>query len=267
VLKPFRLTILAAVFAAPAPLPAQTVDAPVEMTPQFPLAFPFQMKGTDVTVKFPVMINPTTVLKPGMVLRTLYVIQQSSDVASNDLGLAHATDQSEAYSRVNPSTDGQQKMPYEVAHQLEGYRRTVWTTPVNFELAMAQFPTEAMHLIYVPNANAKHRDLADQRFSFFDGMLMGQPDGSSVVVLAVENDSKADHAGIKAGDEIVAVGNEPTQHDLTTFASVFAAVRENARYNNAATYALTVRSPGQSGTHVVNVAMPPTIKSLLMDGL
>jgi hypothetical protein len=209
------------------------------------------------------MINPTTVLKPGMVLRTLYMLQQSND--SNDLGLAHASDQAEAYARSNPNADGQTKMPYEIAHQLEGYRRTVWSTPVNFQLAMAQFPTESMHLIYA--LNDTDRKLLDQRFSFFDGMLMGQPDGSSVVVLAVEDDSKAAAAGLKAGDEIVAVGGDPTQHDLATFASLFAAVRKDARDSNATSYALTVRSSGQSDTHVVNVAMPPTIKSLLMQGL
>jgi hypothetical protein len=261
VLKLPCLTILATAFAVTY-LPAQTVDAPVKMTPEFPLVFPLLKKGDDVTVKFPVMINPTTVLKPGMILRTLYMLQQGTD--STDLSLVHATDQDEAYARTNPSADGQQKMPYELAHQLEGYRRTVWSTPTNFQLAMAQFPTESMHLIYA--LNGMDRKLLDQRFSFFDGMLIGQPDGSSVVVLAVENDSKAANAGIKAGDEIVAVGGEPTQHDLTTFATVFAEVRKNARDMNAPTYALTIRSPGHSDTHVLNVAMPPTIKSLFMQG-
>ena len=264
-MKPLCLSILAAAWASAAPLLAQTVDEPVKMTPEFPLVFPLVMQGGNVTVKFPVMINPTTVLKPGMVLRTLYVLQQTSD-DSNNLGIAHATDESAAYARSNPSTSGDEKMPSEVAHQLEGYRRTIWTTPVNFELAMAQFPTESMHLIYSPTGKGAG-DLADQRFSFFDGMLMGQPDGSSVVVLAVEKDSKADRAGIKAGDEIVAVSGAPTQHDLTTFAKDFAAARQNARETKAPTYALTVRSPGQSATHVVNMAMPPTLKSLLMNGL
>jgi hypothetical protein len=266
VLKPLCLPVLAVAFASGGLLSAQTVDAPVQMTPQFPLTFPLVKQGDFVTVKFPVMINPATVLKPGMILRTIYIIQQSDD-EPNDLGIAHATDESEAYARSNPGTDSQPKMPYEVAHQLEEYRRTVWSTPVNFELAMAQFPTELMHLIYSLGGKNRERDLLDQRFSFFDGMLMGQPDGSSVVVLAVENDSKTDRAGIKAGDEIVAVGGESTQHDLTTFATIFAAVRQDARDTSASSYALTIRSPGQTGTHVVNVAMPPTIKSQLMDGL
>ena len=264
-LKPLCLSILAAALVSAAPLLAQTVDAPVQMTPEFPLVFPLLKQGDNVTVKFPVMINPTTVLKPGMILRTLYVIQQT-DSESNSLGIAHATDESEAYARSNPTTSGEEKMPFEVAHQLEGYRRTIWTVPVTFELAMAQFPTESMHLIYSPSGKGA-ADLSDQRFSFFDGMLIGQPDGSSVVVLAVEKDSKSDRAGIKAGDEIMAVGGEPTQHDLTTFAKNFSAARQNARETNATSYALTIHSPGQSATHVVNVAMPPSLKSLLMQGL
>lgn len=264
-MKSLCLFILAVASVSVPPLPAQTVDAAVQMTPEFPLVFPFVVQSGNVTVKFPVMINPTTVLKPGMVLRTLYVFQQTAD-DSNDLGIAHATDESAAYARSNPSTSGEEKMPSDVAHQLEGYRRTIWTTPVTFELAMAQFPTESMHLIYCQKATDS-RKLDDQRFSFFDGMLMGQPDGSSVVVLAVEKDSKADRAGIKAGDEIVEVGGEPTQHDLNTFAQGFAAARQNAREASATSYTLTIRSPGQTATHVVNVAMPPSLKSLLMDGL
>jgi len=252
-------------FAIAGLLSAQTVDTPVKMTPEFPLTFPLVKQGDFVTVKFPVMINPITVLKPGMILRTLYIIQQSDD-EPNDLGIAHATDEAEAYARSNPSTDSQPKMPYEVAHQLETYRRTVWTTPVNFELAMAQFPTEVMHLIYSLGGKTRERDLLDQRFSFFDGMLVGQPDGSSITVLAVEDDSKSAGAGIQAGDEIVAVGSEPVQHDLITFAILFAQARQNARDMSASSYAITIRSPGQAGTHVVNVAMPPTIKSQLMDG-
>ena len=264
-LKPLCLSILAVTFALVAPLPAQTVDAPVKMTPELALAFPLGMAGDNVSVKFPVLLNPTTVLKPGMILRTIYVILHS-DSDSNNLGIAHATDQAEAYARSNSTTDSEPKMPYDMAHQLEGYRRTVWPSPNTFQLAMAQFPTEQMHLIYSPNAKGAG-DLADQRFSFFDGMLVGQPDGSNVAVLAVENGSKADEAGIKAGDEIVTVGGKPTQHDLPTFAREFADARQDARDTSAASYALTVRSPGQSDTHIINIAMPPQIKGLLMNGL
>jgi len=106
---------------------------------------------------------------------------------------------------------------------------------------MAQFPTEQMHLIYSPNAKGAG-DLADQRFSFFDGMLVGQPDGSNVAVLAVENGSKADEAGIKAGDEIVTVGGKPTQHDLPTFAREFADARQDARTPARPVTRWTVRS-------------------------
>jgi hypothetical protein len=265
-LKSCCLTILAAAFAMAAPLFAQSADGPIKMTPEFPLTFPFAMKDGSVTVKFPVLINPSTVLKPGMILRTLYVIQETDDSGgSSDLNIAHADDQAAAYARSNEGTDNQPKMPYALAHELEGYRRTVWPTPTNFELAMAQFPTDLMHLIYEKKVN--DRELVDQRFNFFDGMLVGQPDGSSVVVLAVENDSKADQAGIKAGDEIMAVGGASTQHDLTAFATAFANARHDARETDASSYSLTLRSAGQSATHTAAIAMPPTIKSQLLNGL
>jgi hypothetical protein len=264
------LSLVAALFAvAVAPLPAQSVDEPVKMTPEFPLTFPFDFDKANqlVSVKFPVMINPTTILKPGNVLRTVYVLQQNDDDSSNPLGIAHSTDTAEAYSRSNSSTSGEPKMPYELAHQLESYRRTVWNTPTNFQLAMAQFPTYLMHLIYLPTEKSRDADLLDQRFSFFDGLFVGQPDASgAVVVLGVEIDSKADAAGIKAGDEIVAVGGSPVQHDLLTFASAFANARHSAREMDAPNYTVTVHSPGQA-VRDVKVAMPPTIKSSLLHGL
>jgi hypothetical protein len=243
-----------------APLRGQ--DEPVHMRPEFPLIFPLAQNGNDVTVKFPVLINPATVLKPGMVLRTLYVL--SLDLQQTpDLVLAHKGDAEQAYSRAPAGSYDGPKMPPELAHELDGYRRTVWQVANNFVLAMAQYPTDAMHLIYSPTG--KDRDLADERFSFFDGLFVGSPNGK-VTVLAVEKESKADKAGIKAGDEIDSVGGISTQNDLPTFAAAYASAKKIATDNEVSSYAMTIRPGGSGEARQVNIAMPPTIKGGLMDG-
>ncbi len=232
------------------------------MRPEFPLIFPLTQSGKDVTVKFPVLINPTTVLKPGMILRVIYVLSINSD-SSTDLVLAHKGDMEQAYSRQSSSGSDAPKMPPELAHEIEGYRRTIWDVPNNFILAMAQYPTDTMHLIYSPTG--KNKDLDDERFNFFDGLFVGLPDGK-VTVIAVEKESKADKAGLKAGDEILSVGGISTQNDLTTFAGAYASAKKTAMDNEVDSYPMTIRPGGSGDARQVNIAMPPKIKSGLMDG-
>ena len=256
-----RFSLFLILFALIAPLRGQ--DQPVHMKPEFPLIFPLAQNGKDVTVKFPVLINPATVLKPGMVLRVLYVINSYNADGSADLVLAHKGNADQAYARTaGGDPDNGPKLPPEVAHEIEGYRRTVWEVSNNFVLAMAQYPTDAMHLIYSPTG--KNQDLHDERFNFFDGLMVGLPNGK-VTVLAVEKESKTDAAGIKAGDEILSVGGFPTQNDLATFASAYSSAKKVATENEVSSYPMVIRSEGSPDTRTVNVPMPPKIKSGLMD--
>ena len=244
-----------------APLRGQ-VDEPVHMRPEFPLIFPLAQNGRDVSVKFPVLINPATVLRPGMVLRTIYILSVETD-GSSDLVLAHKGTMEEAYSRAPAGSGDQPKLPPEVAHELEGYRRTVWEVANNFVMAMAQYPTDTMHLIFSPTG--KLQDLDDERFNFFDGMFVGLPNGR-VTVLAVEKESKADNAGIKAGDEIVSVGGMATRNDLSTFAAAYSTARKTAKEDDIESYPMNIRSGTGGAVRTVDVAMTPKIKTNLMDG-
>ena len=84
--------------------------------------------------------------------------------------------------------------------------------------------------------------------------------------LAVEKTSYADQAGVKAGDEIVAVGNLPMHDgDLSAFASAFSSVKAAAHENEQSSFPMTIRNAG--GTHTIAVGMPPSIKSFLNGAL
>jgi membrane-associated protease RseP (regulator of RpoE activity) len=252
--KFFSLLLL--LLAALAPLRAQE-DQPVHMRPEFPLAFPITAVGREVTVKYPVMINQSTVIKPGMQMRVLYRLSDGSQ--GMDLGIAHAGTLEESFSR-DPSAGNQP--PSRLMHEIEGYRRTVWEVPNNFVLTWAQFPTESLHLIYSPTD--KDSDLKDEMFNFFDGLFVGSPNGK-VTVIAVEKDSVAEKAGMKAGDTILAVGTHPTKDDLITFANDYAAAKDDAKLNETPTYPMMlVGADGKSRT--ANLAMPMRLKGGLMDG-
>jgi hypothetical protein len=245
-----------------ASLRAQELE-PIHMRPEFPLIFPLTNNGSDVTVKYPVLINGTTVIKPGMQLRVLYVLSQDSQ-NTTDLAMAHAGSLEDSYARNSNTigSDDTDKLSPAMAKEIEGYRRTVWEVPNNFVLAMAQYPTESMHLIYSPTNS--DRDLHDEMFRFFDGLLVGAP-GGKVTVIAVEKQSKAEQAGIKAGDEIISVGAYPTKDDLLTFANAYAAAKKDATENEVPTYAMALR--GADGTtRTANVGMPLRLRGGLMDG-
>ncbi len=260
---PKHFCFLLLVLAGMTPLWGQD-DGPVKMTPEFCFTVPLDQVGTDVSVKYPILMNPSTILKPGMKLRVLYILANHTD-ANSDLVLAHKGTTEQAYARdPGASTDGTAKLPSEVAHEIEGYRRTVWEVANNFVLAMAQYPTDSMHLIYQPVKD--NRVLKDEIFSFFDGMLVGLP-GGKVTVLAVENDSKANAAGVKAGDEIVSIGGIPTKGDLATFASAYATTKHDAKVNEVSSYPMTIRPDGKGETRTVNISMPATLKGGLMNGL
>jgi PDZ domain len=258
-----RLCLLLAALAVLVPLRAQ--DEPIHMRPEFPLIFPLTQNGNDVTVQYPVMINPVTVIKPGMVLRTIYILSADAQDA-NDHPFAKKGSLEDAYARRPPGDNsGATPLPPGVATEINNYHRTVWQVPNNFVLAMAQYPTDAMHLVYAQAGQGLGKDLLDERFSFFDGLFVGLPNGK-VTVIAVEKESKTESAGLKAGDVILSVGGNPTKDDLQTFALAYSRAKKAAAENEVPTYTMTILSEGSPNPRQVNISMPPTIKSGLMDG-
>jgi hypothetical protein len=246
-------------------LPLRAQDEPIHMRPEFPLSFPLSQDGDNVSVKYPILINPYTVVKPGNVMRVLYVLSIDSQNTSTDLVLAHHGSADAAYARGAPGSDNGPKMDPALAHEIEGYRRTVWQVANNFVLAMAQYPTDQMHLIYSGTGKDQNSDLHDERFIFFDGLFVGLPNGK-VTVIAVEKESKADGAGIKAGDVIDSVGGISTQDNLLAFASAYATAKKTAKDNEVSSYPMVIRPGGTGAPKQANIAMPPSLKGGLMSG-
>ena len=236
-------------------------DGPIKMNPDLALAIPLLQQGHDVTLKFPILINPSTVLRPGMVLRVIYVPPMPSE--SENLATVHKGDLAESYARSNPTTDTATMSPA-MAHEIERQRRTVWEVPINFQLALAQLPTDSLHLIYAPTSD--NRNLRDERFSFFEGLFLGSP-SPGVWVLGVEVGSKAEQAGFKAGDQILVVSGKAVSTDLSAFPMLYATSRQAAQDGDEASFPFVVRSPPEEGTHTLNFPMPPSIKKMLNEGL
>jgi len=256
--------VLAAGAAALGPVRAQLQDdGPVKMTPELALAMPLLQKGRDITVKYPVFINRTAIVRPGMILRVIYQPPSGSDDSVN-LTMAHLGNMAQSYSRDNTPTGGDQSKPQmspEYAHAIEAARREIWEVPVNFQMALAELPTDTLHLIY--SRDGTNQNLDDERIDFYEGLFLGSPSGG-VSVLAVETGSKADEAGFKAGDRIMAVGGRPMGPDPESFPPLWSTGREAAKEANAASFDFTVQSPS-GATRTVHLPMPASFKSQLMD--
>jgi membrane-associated protease RseP (regulator of RpoE activity) len=253
-----RLLFVLLFVALLAPARAQE-DQPVHMRPEFPLAFPLTSQGRMVTVKYPVMINQVTEIKPGMQLRVCYTLNSQNP---GDQALIHSGSLENTYARDANGSNKLAGVSPEIAHELVGYQRTVWEVPNNFVLFLAQYPTESAHLMYSPTA--QDTNLHDEVFNFFDGLFVGLPNGK-VTVIAVEKESAAEKAGIKAGDVIVSVGAYSTKDDLMTFANAYSAGKKDANEAGASSYAMVLR--GADGTtRTASVALPMRIHGGLMDG-
>lgn len=261
-----RLVLVWLLLALGLPTRAQQTgaDGPVKMTPELCFAFPLlQLNKHDVSVKYPVMINPVTVLKPGMVLRVIY--QPPIQTESNDLMGAHKGTMEESYSRETANTaEHENALPQDMQHQIDLERKRVWEVTNNFVLAMAQLPTDTMHLVYSATGSNLISKLSDTSFSFFDGMMVGSPN-NDVEVIGVEKGSYADQAGVKPGDTITGVGHIPIGSDLNAFAATFASVKKTAHDDQASSFPVMIRSSGT--THAVAMPLTPSIKSFLNGGL
>ena len=256
-----RFAFLSLAFTALLPaLRAQDTDGPVKMEPELPLIIPLTREGPHkVTVKYPILINMSTVVRPGMALRVLYIPPVQED--SENLVVAHMGTMAESFSRGSGETGPH--LPPEIAHEIERQRRIVWEVPLNFQLTLAQQPTDQLHLIY--STSGDNRNLDDERLNFFDGLFLGSPHGG-VTVLAVEKDSKADKAGLKAGDQILAVSGKTVPEDLAAFPALYVAARKEAQDAGAPDYTFTVRSSGAASGHPISMSMPPSLKNQLMNG-
>lgn len=235
-------------------------DGPIKMNPDLALAIPWVQTGHDVTVKFPVLVSRTSVLTPGMILRNLYV--PPNNLETENLSAAHMGNMAQSFSRETAMSPGAEAMSSNEAHAIERERRVVWGVPINFQLAISQLPTDQLHLIYQPTQD--NRNLVDTRLDFFEGFLVGLPDGV-VTVLAVEIGSKAEAAGFKPGDRILAVGGRAMGKDLAAFPNLWLMAEQNAKDTRATSFPFLVQASGGS-PRTLNVPMPPTIKSQLMEG-
>ena len=106
----------------------------------------------------------------------------------------------ESYSRETANTtEHENALPHDMQHQIDTERKKVWEVSNNFVLALAQLPTDMIHLVYSPTGKddlISH--LADTSFSFFDGMFVGSPN-NDVQVLGVEKGSYSDQGRGETG--------------------------------------------------------------------
>jgi membrane-associated protease RseP (regulator of RpoE activity) len=229
-------------------MPGFSQDLPPQMSPPLALAFPFQTVKGGVTVKYPVLLNPQPagVVKPGTVLISIYCLEPKNGTPT-DLDLVRHAEIENAYSRPVQSSSPT-NLSHEEVEQINHAKNGQWTVPNNFILAMAQYSPELMHMIC---KNASDHYL-DETFRFCDGMFLGLP-GAHVAIISVQPDAIAAQAGLKAGDQIVAINGTPVT-SLEGFSRAFASAKQDATDRHKDFYMVSVLS--DHGQKEVKVTMP-----------
>ena len=230
-----------------------------DLEPHLALSFPFQQGAESTTVKYPVMLAPNFIMKPGDQLRIAYVPLRNDDAET--IRQRNTSNKDSVLTRKNgPQDEGPKLTPAQLATQ-KMIRETKWAEPKRFQLAFDNLRDSDLSLVYL---RTNPVDLIDVHFDFPEGMFLAEIDGS-VRVLAVEKNSKAMQMGIKAGDVILKIGGISVGNTLEGFAKAYSATKRALETSGKKTFPIAYRPGGTGAETTGEVKAPATLKGSIMD--
>jgi len=233
----------------------------IKTTPELSLAFPLveRKEGDGVGVSMPILINPTTVVKPEHVLRLIYAPPRPDDAVV--IEEQQLSQQEVAYSRLHQLKpfEASSVSPQEAAI-LRMTRETHWPNVTMFRLALANQPGYDLRVVYADTATA---ELMDGQIDFPEGLLLGST-GSGIKVLAVEAKSRGERAGVKADDTLLAVAGEEMGTDLLSFSKALTAARKAADLSQTRSFALQLRGADGEKREAI-LRLPASLSSSFLD--
>ena len=235
-------------------------DGALMMTPPLLEGLPISDSDQGVKVTTPFLLNPTTVVPAGAILRMLYVRPLMSD--DKDAKLVGADPHQGAYSRQNtPSDGGGIYVSGEMLALLRTTRTTVWPTLAAFGAALNMINSSDLRVVYkLPGAT----DVTDEPINFVEGIVPAEKDGT-VTVLALVKGSSSEGAGFQPGDRIDEFNGTALKGSLATFQKIYDDVHTNAKIGTQKPYVFVVRHADNETPVTLTLAAPPTLGGSLLD--
>jgi hypothetical protein len=263
-------------------------DEELQLDPPLRESFPLQPVPGGVRVKYPVLLNDHTVLRPEAVLRFIYLDPYAAAHAHVAGAGEDNSDGGGFKSHVGPTGAlssggaGENNSPLrggaggwgnaegnDVAGIYDGEKKDdskrrkseleteVWTQQDMFADALDHATELGTIFVYSVPPQTKPITAA---LDLPEGMLLAEVAGQ-VRVLGLAESSRAYAGGIRAGDEIRSFNGGSPVATLGDFVREFSATKRQARLSGNPTYAIEVSRPGTDQPVSIQIAAPPTIPS------
>lgn len=262
--------------------------------PPLSSAFPLLQQGSEVHVASPVALNERVVIRPNARLHFLYVRPQRRRAANGGeaparrrrggamplggmgmggMGLGGLRMGTTSGPSSAPHRDAQPR-PYAID------RKTVWTSCAAFREALSELPGSDLRLVFslpapiiqdaepveegeeelLEEARRPSRPIRDEPLDLPLGLLLTQRKGAPTV-LAVEEGSVGERAGLRARDRIVSLDGRSSPKSLAGFLTLYR--QEKTRGLKELT--LAVERAGQRTPLSVTVSLPPRLEGSILD--
>lgn len=256
----------------------------LSLDPPLSEAFPSENVLGGVHVKYAVLLNDHTILRPNAVLRFVYLDPTAgmhphggADEGANGFrshvgpggSLVQGGDDS-SRSRDGGAAGGWGKADgNDVAGIYDGDKKDdakrrkaeiqseVWTQKILFDDALERATELGTMVVYsIPPQNSPITTALDLP----EGMLLAEVDGH-VRVLGLKEESRPFVGGVRPGDQIQSFNGGAPLKGLNDFIRAFAATKLQAKTSGNMTYAMMIWRPDNKQTISVQVAAPPAIPS------
>jgi hypothetical protein len=264
---------------------AHAQDEQLTLTPPLREVFPLQAVPGGVRVKYPVLLNDHTILRPEAILRFIYLDPNPgarAHTGGDDGGGGGAF-----HTRVGPGGSLTSDGPVEhgggasggwgnadgndVAGIYDGdkkddakqrkseLQKEVWTEPDAFTEALDRATDLGTTLVY--SLPPQNRPLA-AALDLPEGMLLAEVAGH-VRVLGLTETSRAYAGGIRPDDEIRSCNGGGPIATLGDFLREYSETKRQARLSGIPTYAMEIWRPSDGQIVSIQIAAPPTIPTFL----
>jgi hypothetical protein len=266
---------------------ARAQDEQLVLSPPLREVFPLESVPGGVRVKYPVLLNDHTVLRPEAILRFIYLdpnagarargggddgpggvglhtrVGPGGSISSSEGGTPeHGGGASGGWGNADGNDvagiyDGEKKD--DAKQRKSELQKEVWTQTDAFTEALDRATDLGTTLVY--SLPPENRPLTAS-LDLPEGMLLAEVAGH-VQVLGLTETSRAYTGGIRPGDEIRSFNGGAAIGTLGDFLREYSATKRQARLSGNPTYAMEIWRPAEGQVVSIQIAAPPTIPTFL----